>query len=194
LKADGVFGGEVDVIPVSDNLFRLEAEPEATSAFTRNEDGDMVWAGGLTYEERRPRWLVEIVRWPVLVSAGLVLTPIVMLLPWLVRARRAEPSGFWWLKTWLVACSIGFLLPVAGIMNIDPPMFGTRNMWTAAMFIGTLLFPAAAILSLLFTIDAFVKDAGRWLKSYALVVSIGALIVSAYLSSWGMIGFRAWSY
>ncbi|HET9704097.1 MAG TPA: serine hydrolase domain-containing protein [Vicinamibacterales bacterium] len=194
LKATSLLGSAVELIPVSDNLFRLEAEPEATSVFTRDGDGDMVWAGGLSYDEQRPRWQVEIVRLPVLASAAFVLTPVVMLLPWIVHARRAEPSGFWWLKLWLLGCSVGFLLPVAGIMNVDPPTLGTRNIWTVAMFIGTLLFPAAAVLSLLFTIDAFVKGAGRWLRNYALVVSIGALIISAYLSAWGMIGFRPWSY
>ena len=194
LKVTSLLGNTTELIPVSDNLFRLDADPEATSVFTRDEDGDMVWAGGLAYAERRPRWQVEIVRLPVLAASALVLTPVVMLLPWLLHASRAQPSGFWWLKVWLLCCSIGFLLPVAAIMNVDPPTFGTRNIWTAAMFIGTLLFPAAAILSLLFTIDALVKGAGRWLRNYALVVSVAALIISAYLSSWGMIGFRPWNY
>jgi CubicO group peptidase (beta-lactamase class C family) len=194
LKVTSLLGNTTELIPVSENLFRLDVEPEATSVFTRDEDGDMVWAGGLSYDERRPRWQVEVVRLPVLAAAAIVLTPVVMLLPWILHAGRAAPAGFWWLKLWLLCCSIGFLLPVAGIMNVDPPTLGTRNLWTAAIFTGTMLFPAAAILSLLFTIDAFVKGAGRWLRSYALAVSVAALIISAYLSGWGMIGFRPWSY
>jgi CubicO group peptidase (beta-lactamase class C family) len=194
LKVTSLLGNTTELIPVSENLFRLDLDPEATSVFTRDEDGEMVWAGGLSYDGRRPRWRVEVVRLPVLAAAAIVLTPVVMLLPWILHARRAVPAGFWWLKLWLLCCSIGFLLPVAGIMNVDPPTLGTRNVWTAAIFTGTLLFPAAAILSLLFTIDAFVKDAGRWLRTYALAVSVAALIISAYLSGWGMIGFRPWSY
>jgi hypothetical protein len=80
------------------------------------------------------------------------------------------------------------------LVTVDDIALGTRNPWTAAMFLGTVLVPAAAILSFLFTIDAWRNDAGRWLRAYALTVSIAALIVSGYLSSWGMIGFRPWSF
>ena len=40
-------------------------------------------------------------------------------------------------------------------MNVTDLSLGTRNIWTAAMFAGTVLMPAAAILSFLFTIDAW---------------------------------------
>ena len=48
--------------------------------------------------------------------------------------------------------------------------------------------------SFLFTIDAWRREAGRWLASYAMIVSVAALIVSGYLSAWGMIGFRPWNF
>ena len=54
-----------------------------------------------------------------------------------------------------------------------------------------MLLPAAAILSFLFTIDAWRSGAGRWLRSYAMMVSLAALIVSGYLSAWGMIALQA---
>jgi hypothetical protein len=79
------------------------------------------------------------------------------------------------------------VLPVIGVMNVADRELGTRNIWTAAMFAGSMLMPAAAILSFLFTIEAWRSDAGRWLRSYAMVVSIAALIISGYLSAWGMI-------
>jgi CubicO group peptidase (beta-lactamase class C family) len=190
LRDAPVFGDAAPLIPVSDNLFRLEADPEPTRVFTR-ADGDMVLAGGLYYAERRPRWQVELVRWPVLISSVLLLTPLLMVVPWIVHARRAEPHGFWWLKTWLLLASLGVAVAAAAYATIEAPMLGTRNAWTAAIFLGTLAVPAAGILSFLFTLDAWRSDAGRWLRSYALVVSIAALIVSGYLSSWGMIGFRS---
>ena len=43
------------------------------------------------------------------------------------------------------------------------------------MFAGSLLMPAAAILSFLFAIEAWRSGAGRWLRSYAFAVSIAAL-------------------
>ena len=201
VRADGnrlqlrpVFGAASTLIPVSDTLFRFDADPEPSRVFTADENSVTVLTGGNTYFERRPRWRIEAVRWPVMLSGALSLTPLVMLVAWLIHARRAEPAGFWILKTCLVLCSIAILLPVIGAMNVPTAQLGTRNVWTAVMFAGSLLYPAAAIMSLLFTIDAFLSGAGRWLRAYALTISLAALIVSAYLSSWGMIAFRPWSF
>jgi len=71
---------------------------------------------------------------------------------------------------------------------------GARNVWTTAIFAGSILMPFAAIVSFLFVIDAWRSGAGRSLRLYGLAVSIAALIVSGYLSAWGMIGFMPWSF
>jgi CubicO group peptidase (beta-lactamase class C family) len=193
LVAKPVFGEPVTLRPTSDTLFRLDADPEPTRVFIEGDDGLMVLTGGSVYAERWPRWRIESVRWTVLASAAIVLTPIVMLIPWLLRSRKAEPAGFWVMKIFLLLCAVAFLLPVIGVMNVADRELGTRNVWTAAMFAGSLLMPAAAILSFLFSIDAWRNDAGRWLRAYAMTVSVAALIISGYLSAWGMIGFRPWS-
>lgn len=194
LQLTPLFGAPSTLIPVSETLFRFEADPEPTRVFTKDENGVTVLTGGFAYLEQRPRWRVDVIRWPVLISAALSLTPLLMLLVWIVHARRAEPAGFWWLKACLVLCGVALLLPVAGVMNVPGTQLGTRNVWTAMIFAGSILFPAAAILSFLFTVDAFMSGAGRWLRAYAATISVAALIVSAYLSSWGMIAFRPWQY
>ena len=93
----GVSAAPMPLIPVGGTLFRLENERGATRVFAENDDGLMVLAGASTYAERQSRWRVESVRWPVLISAAVVLTPLVMLIPWLVpvrrQSRRAEPFG-----------------------------------------------------------------------------------------------------
>jgi CubicO group peptidase (beta-lactamase class C family) len=188
-----VFGAPSALLPISDNLFRLDIDPEPTRVFTTDEAGTMVMAGGFTYAKRRPRWAVEVVRWPIIVSFALVLTPLIALLPWIARARHAAPRGFWWLKAVLVLCSLAVLLPIAGAWNAADVQLGTLNPWTAAIFIGSVLLPAAAILSLLFTLDAWRNGAGQWLRSYALIVSISALLLAGYLSWWQMLAFRPWA-
>jgi CubicO group peptidase (beta-lactamase class C family) len=214
LRATPVFGRPALLIPVANNLFRLDADPEPTRVFATDDAGTMVLTGGSLYAERKPRWRIESVRWPVLVSVALAITPLLMLIPWIVsslarrRVRRSaereggsaqreggrpEP-GFWWLKFWLLLCSVALALPVIAVMNAGAAQLGTRNIWTAAIFAGSILFPAAAILSFLFTIDAVMSGAGKWLRAYALMVSLAALIVSGYLSAWGMLAFRPWSY
>lgn len=194
LRVDPVFGGAADLIPVSTNLFRMDSDADATRVFTSDEHGTMVLTGGFLYAERRPRWQVEMIRWPVLLAFALALTPIAMLVPWAVHAPRAAPSGFWWTKSTLLFAGAGVLLMVLGVMNVSDRTLGAQNAWTAAIFLGSILLPAAAILSLLFTLDAWRRGAGPWLRVYALGVSLCALVLTAYLSYWGMVAFRPWSW
>ena len=111
----------------------------------------------------------------------------------MAHATRANPSGFWWTKGVLILGSIALLLPVIGIMNVADVNLGTQNIWTTSMFAGTVLQPAAAILSLLLAIDAWRRGAGPWLRLYALKVSLCSCVLTAYLSYWGMVAFRPWS-
>ena len=195
------FGRAVTLIPVADALFREDDRVEASTVFADNEAGLMVMAGPSRYAERQSRWRVESVRWPVIGSAAIVLTPLVMLIPWTImslsrRSRHGEggPSGCWWLKTFLLLCAIALVLPYIAVLNVSDRDLGTFNFWTAAMFAGSALLPAGAILSFLFTIEAWRREAGRWLGGYAMLVSVAALIVSGYLSAWGMIAFRPWNF
>lgn len=194
LRLDPVFGGPSDLIPVSRNLFRTDADADATRVFTTDDFGTMVLTGGFLYAERRPRWQVELIRWPVLFALVLALTPLAMLIPWAVHAPRAEPSGFWWTKSTLLLACAGVLLIVLGIMNVSDRSLGTQNVWTAAIFVGTILLPAGAVMSLLFALDAWRRGAGPWLRAYALTLSVCALVLSAYLSAWGLLAFRSWAY
>ena len=194
LEVTPVFGPATTLIPVSNNLFRLDADPEASRVFTTDADGTMVLTGGSLYLERRARWRVDVIRWPVLASVAVALTPLLMMVPWIVRARSAAPKGFWWLKLSLLGCSVGLILPAIGFMNAGDTELGTRNLWTFAIFTGSILVPTAAILSFLFTVEAFMSGAGRWLRTYAAVTSIAALIVAGYLSAWGMLAFTPWNF
>ncbi|HYE87526.1 MAG TPA: serine hydrolase domain-containing protein [Vicinamibacterales bacterium] len=208
IRADGqrlvsttAFGSSTPLIPVSDTLFRLESEPEPSRVFIAGDGGQMILTGGYLYAERRPRWRIDSVRWAVLISSAIVVTPLLMLIPWTIHSlsrrrrpgERAHHKGVW-VKLFLVLCAVAFLLPVVGIAGVADRDIGTRNAWTATIFAGTVLMPIAAILSFLFTLDAWRVGAGRWLRGYALLVSIAALIISGYLSAWGMIGFKSWTF
>jgi CubicO group peptidase (beta-lactamase class C family) len=194
LRLDPLFGNTEELIPVADNQFRIGTDAEATRVFAEDDSGAMVLTGGFQYAERRARWPVELVRWTVLLSFAIALTPILMLLPWAAHANRAEPAGFWWTKGSLVLGSLALLLPITGIMNVSDVNLGTRNVWTGAMFVGTVMQPAAAALSLFFVIDAWRRGAGPWLRGYAAAVSLCATVVTAYLAYWSVIAFRPWAY
>jgi len=193
LRMDPVFGDSENLIPVSDNLFRTGGDAEATRVFAADESGAMVLTGGFSYSVRRSRWPVEIARWTILLSSLLTLTPLMMLVPWAVHARLASRSGFWWAKSVLVLGSLALLLPALAIMQVSDVTIGTQNVWTGLVFLGTILQPAAAFLSLLFALDAWRRGAGPWLSAYALAVSFGACVLTAYLAYWGMLAVRPWA-
>ena len=184
-------GRPIPLIPVGDNQFRGEHEVEATRIFTTDEAGVMVMTGA-GYAERVPRWQVEIVRWPVLFSAAFVLTPFLAVLIWLLRIRHRP--GFWALKISLLFCAIGFGLPVLAISNIQASTVGLVNVVTVSMFAGTLIFPVATALAIGFTIHAWLNDAGWALRAYALLTSLTSAIVLAYVTWWGVIGFKPWDF
>lgn len=188
-----VFGPPANFIPVSDTLFRLDAEPEPTRIFIAGENGQMILAGGATYAERWPRWRVESIRWTVFASVAMVLTPLIMLVPWLVFAKRAAPP-FWTLKVLLLSCAVAFLLPVFGIFALDDRALGSVNLATVSIFAGSTLMPVAAVAAFLFAVDAARNGVRLPLRIYAFAASTAALIISGYLSAWGMIAFRPWSY
>ncbi len=194
LHVDPLWGNSADLIPVAKNQFRVEAEAEATRVFATDEFGGMVLTGGFLYSERRPRWHVELVRGPVLLSLVIALTPLVMLVPWLINAKRADPLTFWWTKSALMLGSLAWLLPVAGIMNVSDISLGELNAWTGMMFLGTLLQPAATALSLFFAVDAWRRGAEPWLRTYALGVVLCSCVLTAYLAAWDMIAFRPWAF
>ncbi len=193
LRVTPVFGPASTLIPVSETLFRFEQDAEPTRVFVSGDAGEMILTGGATYAERWPRWRIESVRWAVLGSALVVVTPLVMLIPWIVLARRSSPTMYQ-LKGCLLLCSAGFVLPIVGVIGVNEHTIGAVNLWTSAMFAGSILLPIAAVLSFLYTIDALRSGGRRLLSAYALLVSTGALIIAGYLSAWGMIAFRPWSY
>lgn len=193
LSVTPVFGQRTRLVPASDTLFRAESDVDATQVFTLDETGTMVLTG-TGYAERVPRWRVEIVRWPVLISYFFLMTPVLVALIWLAHARRAWPMGFWWLKVSLLLCAMAVLAPVLGIAQVSSTELGLLNPWTFAMFVGPVTLPVASILSIAFTVDAIRKGAGRWLRTYAVMISIAALTLSAYLLAWGIVGFKPWSF
>ncbi len=194
LVATPVVGRKARLVPVTDTLFRLDTEVDATRVFTQDDRGTLVLTGGALYAERTPRWRVEIVRVPVLASLVVVLSPLLVGIAWVILARWTPSPGFWTLKSALLLCALAVLTPAVAVGQAPGTGLGTANAWTVLYFAGTIAIPAAALLSLGVTIDAWRRDVRRWLGAYALLVSFAALVVSGYLYAWGMIGFRSWDY
>src|SRR5262249_22126765 len=151
-------------------------------------------AGPMSYAERVPRSSVEVVRIPVLMALAVLMTPLGVAVTWILHARRARPRGFWGVKAMLLLGPAAILLIAGAVRMVPEPRLGQMNVWTESMYAGTLLLPVAAGLASITTMSAWLRGAGRWLRTYALAVSCAAIIVSGYFYSWGMVGFKAWDY
>jgi CubicO group peptidase (beta-lactamase class C family)/type IV secretory pathway VirB2 component (pilin) len=194
LQLSPVFGPTQTLVPVSDSLFRLPDAVTPSRVFTNGDDGRMTLIGDGFYAPRVARWRVEAVRATIFFSLVAIATVPLMLLVWLLRVKHARPRRFWPLKLVLLALPLS-LLALASLMLWAPAReWGVQNLWTRLTFAGSVAFPVLAVTALVMTLDAWHRGAGRWLRAYALVVAIGALLVSTFLVSAGLIGFRPWAY
>ena len=188
-----VFGALRQLIPVGEGLFRLASDVDATRVFATDADGQMVLTG-VGYAVRQPRWRVEIVRVPVMAAYLVLVSPLLACLFWIAHAARAMPRGFWALKTTLLLAAVCPIPLAIAIANLDLGELSLLNLWTGTIYAGTVLLPIVAVIASMATLVAWARGAGRWLRAYALAVSCSAIIVSAYLFSWGMVGFKSWDF
>lgn len=194
LRLHPVFGDAQTLVPVSDTLFRQPDSVTPSRVFTAGDDGRLTMMGDGHYAPRTSRWRVEIVRGTILFSVVALATVPLMLLVWLARVRRAHPQGFWPLKLVLVALPLSLLALASMFLWAPFRDWGVQNLWTRLTFVGSVGLPVLALTALVMTLDAWHRGAGRWLRSYALVVAVSALLISTFLVSAGLIAFRPWAY
>jgi CubicO group peptidase (beta-lactamase class C family) len=194
LYSHAFFGERVRLVPVTEAAFRLENQLDASRVFTSDEDGNMVLTGPSIHAERRPRWRVDVIRFPVFASPLIVASVFAVAIVWVARIRRARPRGFWRLKLAMLLCPIGLLLPAVSLSLTPDRTWGVRNAGTTAVFLGTLAIPILAAGVAALAINAAWRGASRLLIAYAAVVSLAMAGLSLYLSSHDLLGVRLWTY
>ncbi|MCA1585448.1 MAG: hypothetical protein LC791_12025 [Acidobacteria bacterium] len=173
-------------------MFRFENEQDAARVFTTDANGTAVLTGMGMYAERRPRWRVEIVRVPVLVSAAIALTPFVAGIGWSIRRRRLAPHGA--LKRAVFAVPMVLVFPPALVARMPTRDWGSLNWRTGLLFAATLILPALALAIVSLAIAAGRQGAARGLLFYAGLVSASLVVLTAYLWYWNVLGIRLWAY
>jgi hypothetical protein len=195
LYSDPLWGATRErLVPVTETLFRLEREHDASMVFTVDDHGVPVLAGNSIYAEKQPRWRVELVRMPVLSSAALLLTVFGVAGVWVARIRRAQPHGFWALKSVLLLCPLALVVPFLALASTPGQEWGDRNAATIAVFVGSLALPALALAAALLAFSAYRHGASRLLVTYAAAITIAVAVISSYLASSGLLGMRLWMY
>ena len=194
LLAEPTWGESVPLIFVTESSVRLEKELDASAVFALDENGTMVLAGPNIYAERRPRWRTEMVRVPLLFAPPVLGSVLPMTLLWLLRIRRARPHGFWGLKLALLLCVLTAVLPFLALASSPTRNWGTMNLATLAVYLGTLFFPIAALVALFMTVRAWRGGASRWLVAYAVLVTMAMAGITGYFASNHLVGLQTWNY
>jgi CubicO group peptidase (beta-lactamase class C family) len=194
LYAQPLLGERRMLIPVTESMFRLEHEIDASHIFTTDDDGGMVLAGAQLYAERTSRWKLDVLRTALLTATIVIFSVFVVAVVWVARIRHAAPRGFWELKIALILCPLVLLMPFGGLAMTPLTDWGTPTTGTIAAYVGTLAIPTLALVVAIINIMAIRERASRWLVTYAGAVALAMAGIALYLSAHDLIGFRTWTY
>lgn len=202
LAVTSLAGRTERLVPTSDTLFRRAPDVTPSLVFTRDDEGRQLLLSDGYYGVRTPRWRIEIVRGPVLVSLALVASVPLAVVGWIVGpfARRrlgGQPGPRTW--SFLALKLTVALLPVAclgllAVLLAEPTAMGEPNGWTRAAFLSSWAIPLLAVMTAALALGAATRGAGRWLVAYTMAVALAGACVSAYMNASGWIGLRLWAY
>ena len=193
-------------LPVTGRQFRKVPDKEAPSPVATaellappNVEGQFIQAADGTSTLRRiPGWMAisEIILTPAVV---LVIASVIVYAPfWLLgglrtkRRRPEERALRWWpliAVLSLVAMVVLVRLSIPDIIN----RMGNLTVWSAGVYLGTLIFPIASLASAVAVWRADKNNVRRSVRRYSIVVAAALLIATAYFAYWGMIGLRTWA-
>jgi hypothetical protein len=195
-------GGNEVFLPVADSAkFRYvpDKEPAAPVAslvlLPVNEEGRFLGIGMAT-RKRIATWiaLLEIL---LTVFVVLSIASIVIYAPcWIIgglSSKRRRPAER--LVRLLPLLSIlSFLAGAAGLIWDDGngiTRMGNLTLWSAAFYLGTILFALFAIASAIAVWRA--QTIRATVRRFSITVTAALLIAAAYLAYWGIVGVRTWA-
>ncbi|TMQ23629.1 MAG: beta-lactamase family protein [Deltaproteobacteria bacterium] len=183
-------GAPVELIPLGGDRFRVPSASGSHVAFGRDRDGRrvLIAEGSYLLEEPRSRALgfalgSVICFW--LLASGLAL-PLTLL------SRRAGPSpGIGWPLG--VSLSL-FAVPRLFLAAAEAGVLGERNAYTVGIFVLTLVFALGSMASAVQALLWLPRPGSLLGKLYRLAFACAACCATAYLTAYGIIGIRLWSY
>jgi hypothetical protein len=197
----GVSGGQT-FVPVGGRFFRYvpkdgSPEPVATVALlSPNNEGVFIQAGETM--RRIPAWLalgqIALTGFVVLAIVSIPLYALFWLIGGFIPRRRRPAERA--MRMYPLAAFLSLVLFVCIFMlgSSDVlPRFGALTGWSASLFVSTLLFAAAVLLSTWAAVKAAGDGVRRGVRWYSGLVSVALLIALLYLAWWGVIGIRTWA-
>jgi hypothetical protein len=178
LTRSTLFGKPAPLLPVGKNFFREEKEPEATSVFITDSAGNMALSGqgleGFSYGERTTiAWTYARIVLLVL-CVVLMATSLVFAILWILRkvfggmkdvkhlAVRAVP-----LLATLAFCGLVFCFTKLGGADT-----GKFTLWTAGIFILSVLFPLLSLYALFLAVRVPKTEIHNATRLHSLLVAL----------------------
>lgn len=189
-----IMGDEQPLFHVSDTLFRRQGETIATSAFTRDSNGNWLWLDETSYR-RIPAWWGYFQFYFAALCLVLILLGLVSLVVWIpIRLIKGRKQYFFiQLLPFLAICSL-ILMVLSVALLFDPfQKYST----------GAILFLLSGWLFMIFSLAGFATAVwsvyknirlSKVLRHHALIISFSCLVTAVYLLAHGVIGLSLWSY
>ena len=108
------------------------------------------------------------------------------------RRRPAERAMRWWpliAVLSLVAFVVIFILCSEDLIE----RMGNFTVWSAALWMVSLLFGLASLVSLLVALRGSSAGVRPGVRRFSRIVSLALVIAAVYLAYWGIIGVRTWA-
>ena len=199
LTRSTLFGKPEPLIPVGKNFFREEKEPEATSVFVTDSAGNMALSGqgleGFSYGERTAiAWTYARIALLVL-CVVLMATSLLFAIIWILRkvfggmkdvkhlAVRAVP-----LLATLAFCGLVFCFTKLGGADT-----GKFTLWTAGIFILSVLFPLLSLYALFLAVRVPKTEIHNATRLHSLLVALACCVLTVFVASWHLVGLRLWT-
>lgn len=188
------------LIPVSENLFRRQGDPEATRVFFQTSNGEMAYASKGSYYERTSAWKTYLYRILVFGAFVIMLSSIAYAVFWipirlLGKARRkARHPTYISMRVVPLLAVLSLVVGMAKMGDQTMLEFGMLTTLNVVFFASTLLFAALSVVSLYTTFRSFYKPVRPIARVYAVLLSLSCFGMTLYLGYWGVIGLRLWSY
>ena len=205
LLISGLGQRNITFIPVEDAQFRNvpadgAPDPIATMELLHPDvEGKFIQLGwGMATAKRIPSWLAI----TEIILTGFVLLSMVSILIyapfWIfggLRKNRRRPRERA-LRLWPLIGVLSLIAAVVVFVQCSEdliPRMGNLTGWSFALFLATLIFPAAAAASVIALRRASKLETRRSVRIYSAVVTLALVIAAVYLGYWGIIGLRLWA-
>lgn len=194
--------GAAKFVPLGGRMFRYlpkDESPEPVSSavlITPNPDGMYIHAGQ-TFR-RIPTWLaiaeIVLTAFVVLAMLSILLYAPVWLIGGMKKARRRPAERG--VRLYPLVAVLSLLAMVAAVILSSSDAIsrlGHVTAYSLAIFVCTLLFAAATLVSAWMVWSARGERVRRPVRVYAGIVTTALVIALAYLAYWGIIGLRTWA-